>query len=113
MLPTQACASHTSPQGCFVHHWNVCVEHCLQLHPICTKHTVPIHKVPAYAHQPISHLPMVGAPLCAHHTLSIDILSIFLHPGAAMHVLNLVTLPHLDVFTDLITHILECPHFNT
>src|SRR5258708_21202427 len=30
--------------------------------------TVPIHKVPAYAHQPISHLPMVGAPLCAHHT---------------------------------------------
>src|SRR5258708_27835883 len=68
MLPTQACASHTSPQGCFVHHWNVCVECCLQLHPICTMCTMPIHKVPAYAHQPISHLSMVGAPLCAHHT---------------------------------------------
>ena len=27
---------HTGPQGCFVHCWNVHVEHCLQLHPICT-----------------------------------------------------------------------------
>src|SRR6266436_9920466 len=50
MLPTQACASHTGPQGCFVHCWNVCVEHCLQLHPICTMCTVPIHEVTAYAH---------------------------------------------------------------
>ncbi len=32
--------------------------------------------------------------MCPPHTLSIDILSIFLHPGAAMHVLNPVTLPH-------------------
>src|SRR5258707_15071612 len=38
------------------------------LHPICTMCTVPIHKVPTYAHQPISHLSMVGTPLCAHHT---------------------------------------------
>src|SRR5258705_950563 len=68
MLPTQACTSHTGPQGCFVHRWNVHVEHCLQLHPICTMHTRPIHKVPAYAHQPNSHFPMDGAPLCAHHT---------------------------------------------
>src|SRR5258705_1067042 len=68
MLPTQACASHTGPQGCFVHCWNVHVECCLQLHPICTMCTVPIHKVPTDAHWPISHLPMVGAPLCAHHT---------------------------------------------
>src|SRR5258708_22459640 len=68
MLPTQACTSHTGPQGCFVHHWNVCVEHCLQLHPICTMPTMPIHEVPTYAHWPISHLPTVGAPLCAHHT---------------------------------------------
>src|SRR5258708_32338891 len=44
------------------------VEPCLQLHPIHTMHTMPIPEVPAYAHQPISHLPMVGAPLCAHHT---------------------------------------------
>src|SRR5258707_11058579 len=57
MLPTQACTSHTSPQGCFVHHWNVCVECCLQLYPICTMCTVPIHKVPTYAHQPNSHFP--------------------------------------------------------
>src|SRR5260370_36571889 len=68
MLPTQACTSHTSPQLCFVHHWNVCVEHCLQLHPICTMHTVPTHKVPTYAHRPSSHPSMVGAPFCAHHT---------------------------------------------
>src|SRR5258708_7212442 len=57
MLPMQACASHTGPQGCFVHHWNVCVEHCLQLHPIHTMHTRPIHEVPAYAHWPNSHVP--------------------------------------------------------
>src|SRR5258708_5407759 len=68
MLPTQAHASHTSPQGCFVHCWNVRVECCLQLHPIHTMCTMPIHEVPTYAHWPISHLPMVGAPLCAHHT---------------------------------------------
>src|SRR5258707_947864 len=58
----------TGPHGCFVHHWNACVECCLWLHPIHTMHTVPIHEVPTYAHWPISHLSMVGAPLCAHHT---------------------------------------------
>src|SRR5260370_9956871 len=68
MVPTQACASHTGPQGCFVHRWNVHVERCLRLHPICTMHTRPIHEVPAYAHWPNSHFPMDGAPLCAHHT---------------------------------------------
>src|SRR5258708_6542918 len=57
MLPTQACTSHTSPQGCFVHHWNVCVECCLRLHPIRTMCTRPIHKVPTYAHRPNSHFP--------------------------------------------------------
>ena len=44
------------------------MEHCLWLHPIHTMCTVPIHEVPAYAHWPISHPSMVGAPLCAHHT---------------------------------------------
>src|SRR5258708_13385980 len=57
MLPTQACTSHTGPQGCFVHHWNVHVEHCLQLHPIRTMHTGLT-----------AIFPMDGAPLCAHHT---------------------------------------------
>src|SRR5258707_15843296 len=38
------------------------------LHPICTMCTMPIHEVPAYAHQPSSHPSMVGAPFCAHHT---------------------------------------------
>src|SRR5258708_3320374 len=33
--------------------------------------------------------------------------SIFPHPGAAMHVLNLVTSPHLDTVAHLVTHILE------
>src|SRR5260370_37034374 len=105
---TQACTSHTGPQGCFVHCWNVCVERYLQLHPIHTMCTMPIHKVPTYAHWPISHLSMVGAPLCTHHTpFSIDILSIFLHPRAAMHVPNPVTLPHLDAVAHLVTHSLE------
>src|SRR5260221_2491735 len=57
MLPTQARASHTSPQGCFVHHWNVHVECCLWLHPIHTMHTGPIHEVPTYTHRPNSHFP--------------------------------------------------------
>src|SRR5258706_14110811 len=67
MLPTQAHTSHTGPQGCFVHHWNVHVERCLWLHPICTMRPRPIHTVPTYTHQPNSHFPH-GAPLCAHHT---------------------------------------------
>src|SRR5260221_7460586 len=57
MLPTQARTSHTGPQGCFVHCWNVCVERCLRLHPIRTMHTGPIHEVPTYTHQPNSHFP--------------------------------------------------------
>src|SRR6266436_9673108 len=73
MLPTQACASHTGPQGCFVHHWNVCVERCLQLHPTHTMHTMQIHEVPTYTHWPSSHPSMVGAPLCAHHTPPINL----------------------------------------
>src|SRR5258708_3271990 len=64
---------HTSPQGCFVHCWNVRVEHCLWLHPIHTMHTMPIHEVPTYAHWPSSHPSMVGAPLCAHHTPPINL----------------------------------------
>src|SRR5258708_24635659 len=39
--------------------------------------------------------------------------SIFLHPGTATLVLNPVTSPHLDTVTHLVTHILECPCFNT
>src|SRR5260221_684306 len=35
--------------------------------------TVPIHKVPTYAHWPSSHPSMVGAPLCAHHTPPINL----------------------------------------
>src|SRR5258708_24983362 len=112
MLPTQACTSHTGPQGCFVHHWNVCVEHCLQLHPICTMCTVPNHKVPTYAHWLNSLLPMVGAPFCAHHTSSHQFFTIFLHPGTAMHVLNLVTSLHFDTVTHLITHSLDRLCFN-
>src|SRR5258707_11881578 len=78
------------------------------LHPICTMHTGPIHKVPTYAHQPNSHFPHGWCTImCPPYTLSIDILSIFLHPGAAMHVPNPVTSPHLDTVTHLITHILE------
>src|SRR5258708_23633644 len=81
MLPTQACASHTSPQGCFVHHWNVHVEHCLRLHPICTMCTGPIHEVPAYAHRPNSHFPHGWCTImCPPVTLSIDILSNFPTP---------------------------------
>src|SRR5260370_19444721 len=83
MLPTQAHASHTGPQGCFVHHWNVHVECCLRLHPICTMHTMPIHEVPTYAHWPSSHPSMVGAPLCAHHTPPINLWqysTLHLHP---------------------------------
>src|SRR5260221_10540235 len=68
MLPTQACASHTSPQGCFVHHWNVHVECCLQLHPIHTMCTGPIHKVPAYAHWPNSHFPHGWCTIMCPHT---------------------------------------------
>src|SRR5258706_9579100 len=64
---------HTGPRGCFVHCWNVHVECCLQLHPICTMCTMPIHEVPTYAHWPSSHPSMVGAPLCAHHTPPINL----------------------------------------
>src|SRR5258708_7964596 len=35
------------------------------LHPIHTTCTMPIHKVPTYAHQSSSHPSMVGAPFCA------------------------------------------------
>src|SRR5258707_450519 len=106
MLPTQACTSHTSPQGCFVHHWNVHVECCLQLHPIRTMHTGPIHKVPAYAHWPNSHFPHGQCTImCPPYTLSIDILSIFPHPGAATHVLNPVTFLHLDIPSILASHL--------
>src|SRR5258708_17468137 len=83
MLPTQARASHTGPQGCFVHCWNVHVEHCLRLHPICTMRTMPIHEVPTYACWPSSHPSMVGAPLCAHHTPPINLQqysTLHLHP---------------------------------
>src|SRR5258708_10920545 len=108
MLPTQACTSHTGPQGCFVHHWNVCVEHCLWLYPIHTMCTEPIHEVPTYAHWPNSHFP----PWLVHHYvptihLSINILSFFLHLGTATHVPDLVTSPHLDTVTHLVTHTLE------
>src|SRR5258708_9724892 len=33
MLPTHTCTSPHGPQGCFVHHWNVCVELCVQPPP--------------------------------------------------------------------------------
>src|SRR5258707_12302044 len=100
MLPTQAHTSHTSPQGCFVHCWNFCGEGCLWLHPICTMHTGPIHEVPTYTHQPNSHFPHGWGPImCPPYTLSIDILSIFPHPGTATHVPNPLALPHLDTFT--------------
>src|SRR5258708_39015742 len=114
MLPTQACASHTGPQGCFVHNWNVCVEHCLQLHPICTMHTRPIHEVPAYTHQPNSHFPHGWCTImCPPYTFPFKILSIFPHPGTAMHVPNPVTLPHLDTVAHLVTHSLERLGFST
>src|SRR6266446_1295565 len=102
MLPTQAWASHTGPQGCFVHRWNVHVECCLRLHPIRTMCTRPIHEVPTYAHRPNSHFPHGWCTImCPPYTLSINILSIFLHPGTAMHVPNPVTSPHLDAVAHL------------
>src|SRR5260221_2452284 len=114
MLPTQACTSHTGPQGCFVHCWNVCVECCLWLHPIHTMRTRPIHKVPAYAHWPNSHFPHGWCTImCPPYTLSIDILSTFPHPGTATHVPNPVTSPHLDAVIHLVTHILETLRFHT
>src|SRR5258705_3331505 len=114
MLPTQACTSHTSPQGCFVHHWNVCVECCLRLHPIRTMCTRPIHKVPTYAHRPNSHFPHGWCTIMfPPYTLSINILSTFPHPGTATHVPNPFTLPHLDAVAHLFTHILEGARFNT
>src|SRR5258707_8029657 len=53
------------------------------LHPICTMCTMPIHKVPTYAHWPSSHPSMVGTPLCAHHTPPINLWqysTLHLHP---------------------------------
>src|SRR5258708_34083296 len=108
MLPTQAHASHTGPQVFFAHHWNVHVGACLWLDPICTMATGPISEVPTYAHWPNSHFPHGWCTImCPPYTLSIDILSTFLHPGAAMHVLNPVTLLHLDAVAHFVTHILE------
>src|SRR6266436_4857521 len=95
MLPTQACASHTSPQGCFVHHWNVRVERCLRLHPIHTMHTGPIHKVPAYTHWPNSHFPMDGAPLCAHHTPFHSTFCQFSHTQALPHMFQIWSHCHI------------------
>src|SRR5260370_6848975 len=110
MLPTQARASHTGPQGCFVHRWNVCVERCLWLHPICTMCTRPIHEVPAYTHRPNSHFPHGWCTImCPPYTLSIDILSTFPHPPTATHVPNPVTLPTLDAVPLLPTLILDSP----
>src|SRR5258708_16204205 len=107
MLPTQARTSHTGPQGCFVHRWNVHVERCLQLHPIRTMHTGSIHEVPAYTHRPNSHFPHGWCTIIyPPHTLSIDIFSIFPHPATATHVPNPFTLPHLDAVANLVTHIM-------
>src|SRR5258708_38637799 len=113
MLPTQGYASHTGPQGCFVPHWNVHAECCLRLHPIHTMHTRPIHKVPTYAHWPNSHFPHGWCTImCPPYALSINILSIFPHPGAATHVPNLVTSPHLPPLAHLLTTLLEQPSFH-
>src|SRR5260370_41422553 len=51
-------------------------------------------------------------PWLVHHSvptihLLINFLVIFLHPGTATHVLNPVTLPHLDTVPHLVTHSLE------
>src|SRR5260221_11560695 len=84
MLPTQACASHTSPQGCFVHHWNVHVECCLWLHPICTMHT-----------SLTAIFPMVGAPLCAHHTPFPLTFCQFSHTQALPHMFQIQSHCHI------------------
>src|SRR5260221_8681431 len=56
------------------------------LHPTCTMCTMPIHKVPTYAHWPSSHPSMVGAPLCAHHTPPINLWQYStLHPHPHTH----------------------------
>src|SRR5260221_4690665 len=71
-------------------------------------YTRPIHEVPTYAHWPNSHFPHGWCTImCPPYTLSINILSIFPHPGTATHVPNPVTSPHLDAVAHLITHILE------
>src|SRR6266436_1486056 len=106
MLPTQACASHTGPQGCFVHCWNVHVEHCLWLHPICTMCTVPIHEVTTYAHWLNSLLPMVGAPLCAHHTPSHQPLAIFCTAPTPTHMLQAQL--HCHIWTCPSIHVSHC-----
>src|SRR5260221_9716185 len=101
------CISTLVPEGVLCTIGMSVLSSAFGLYPICTMHTVPIHKVPTYAHWPSSHPPMVGAPLCAHHTSSHQFFTIFLHPGAAMHVLNPVILLHLDAVAHLVTHSLE------
>src|SRR5260221_5631279 len=98
MLPTHACASP---------HWSLrvfcallecpCLSSAFSLHPICTMPTVPIHKSP-HIHTGLATLPW----LVHHYVPTIHLpLQFFLHPGAATHVPNLVTLPHLDAVAHL------------
>src|SRR5258708_38445308 len=66
------------------------------LPPTHTMCTVPIHKVPTYAHWPSSHPSMVGAPLCAHHTPPINLQQ---HSALHLHLLQ----------AQLHSHIWMCP----
>src|SRR5258707_6408024 len=43
----------------------------------------------AYAHRPISHLSMVGAPLCAHHTPFPSTFCQFSHTQALPHMFRI------------------------
>src|SRR5258708_12464589 len=67
------------------------------LHPIHTMHTMPKHKVPAYAHWPYRP-PLVWLvhSLCAHHLPSTS--GIILHcTRTSAHTPSPAALPHLDV----------------
>src|SRR5258707_10196140 len=108
MLPTHTCASP---------HWSLRV-FCAPLECPCgvlSSASPNLHHV----HHANSQSPCICTPayqppfhgwctiMCPPYTLSINILSIFPHPGAAMHVPNLVTSLHLDAVAHLVTHSLE------
>src|SRR5258707_9674304 len=87
---------HTSPQGCFVHHWNVCVELCVQPPPNLHHAHHAKSQSPCICTLALPPLVWLVHSLCAHHLPSTS--SNIPHcTHTSAHTPSPAALPHLDV----------------
>src|SRR5258708_11861589 len=100
------CISTPVPEGVLCTVGISMLSSAFSLHPIHTMCTMPIHEVPAHAHQPNSPFPW----LVHHYVPTIHLRIYFPAPG---HCHACSESPHLDTVAHFITHSLECPLFNT